>query len=104
MGFVVKVKLFFYVLYVLYVFVCFCVLGCISHHDCPEGKECGSNTNHCVPLTCKEFTSNVGGSIKDQRRIKRSTKDTYALSKWFVGDYAEFCCEEGVHPFQRYKS
>ena len=65
------------------------ILGCISDNDCPEGKDCDKmNTNQCIPLTCKELTSKIGGSIK--------SKEPYASSKWFVGDNAEFCCEEGI--------
>ena len=51
-----------------------------------DGKECDVDTYQCVPLTCKEMTSKIGGSIKE--------KD--ATPKWFVGDTAEFCCEEGI--------
>ena len=51
-----------------------------------DGKECDVDTYQCVPLTCKEMTSKIGGSIKE--------KD--AAPKWFVGDTAEFCCEEGI--------
>ena len=62
--------------------------GCISSNDCLDGKECEAKTNQCVPLTCKEMTSKIGGSIKP--------KDPYTPSQWFVGDTAEFCCEEGT--------
>ena len=62
------------------------ISGCISDRDCMDGKECDVDTYQCVPLTCKEMTSKIGGSIKE--------KD--AKPKWFVGDTAEFCCEEGI--------
>ena len=58
-----------------------------------DGKECDEDTYQCVPLTCKEMTSKIGGSIKG--------KD--ATPKWFVGDTAEFCCEEGsLHCYSPY--
>ena len=62
------------------------ISGCISDRDCMDGKECDVDTYQCVPLTCKEMTSKIGGSIEE--------KD--ATPKWFVGDTAEFCCEEGI--------
>ena len=52
-----------------------------------DGKECDVDTYQCVPLTCKETTSKIGGLIKAQE----------GSSKWFVGDTAEFCCEEGIY-------
>ena len=45
----------------------------------------------CTPLTCKNTTGKVGGTIK--------AKDSYKYSKWFIGDVAEFCCEDGSYSF-----
>jgi hypothetical protein len=46
-----------------------------------------------MPLTCKEMTSKIGGSIKP--------KDENPSSQWFIGDTAEFCCEEGNWVFMQ---
>ena len=61
----------------------------MSDNDCPDGKECELPINQCVPMTCRESLSKIGGSINSKQR--------HASSNWFIGDTAEFCCEEGIH-------
>ena len=66
-------------------------LGCVSNDDCSDGEECDKDTNQCIPLSCRNTTGKLGGSIK--------MKESYDSSKWFVGDVAEFCCEDGRYIF-----
>ena len=65
--------------------------GCLSNDDCPEEKECDEMQHQCTPLTCKNTTGKIGGTIKP--------KESYKYSKWFIGDVAEFCCEDGRYSF-----
>ena len=56
-----------------------------------NGEECDKDTNQCIFLSCRNTTGKLGGSIK--------MKDSYDSSKWFIGDIAEFCCEDGIDIF-----
>ena len=65
--------------------------GCLSNDDCPEEKECDEMQHQCTPLTCKNTTGKIGGTIEP--------KESYKYSKWVIGDVAEFCCEDGNYSF-----
>ena len=78
-------------LFIWRIILCWFLSGCVSDYDCPEGKECDESKQECTPLTCKNITGKLGGNIKP--------KESFEYFKWFIGDVAEYCCEDGNYLF-----